>query len=107
MRYDDGACFCVPKQLGEAPDDDARGCRTATFKRLAPNVDVEGFQAHLRSEATFSGLDPERRQSVMRSEALRESRAPLRMVVALKVRAAKRGGRLAHATSPTRDQVLT
>ena len=65
-----------------------RGCLksiTTAFKRLARNGDVEGLRAYLRSDAfmaTFGGLDPERRQSAMRSymtaEALCETRAPLR-----------------------------
>ena len=66
-----------------------RGCLksiTTAFKRLARNGDVEGLRAYLRSEAflaAFSGLDPERRQSAMRSyakaEALCEANAPYRL----------------------------
>ena len=52
-----------------------RGCLksiTTAFKRLARNGDVEGLRAYLRSDAflaAFSGLDPQRRQSAMRSYA--------------------------------------
>ena len=67
-----------------------RGCLksiTTAFKRLARNGDVEGLRAYLRSDAflaAFNGLDPERRQSAMRSyakaEALCEANAPYRLV---------------------------
>ena len=67
-----------------------RGCLksiTTAFKRLARNGDVDGLRAYLRSDAflaAFSGLDPERRQSAMRSyaaaEALCEAKAPHRLV---------------------------
>ena len=66
-----------------------RGCLksiTTAFKRLARNGDVEGLRTYLRSDAfsaTFSGLDPERWQSAMRSyakaEALCEANAPYRL----------------------------
>jgi len=67
-----------------------RGCLksiTAALKRLARSGDVEGFRTYVRSEAfltAFSGLDPEHRQSAMRSyttaEALCEAKAPYRLV---------------------------
>ena len=67
-----------------------RGClksMTTAFKRLARNGDVEGFRTYVRSDAflaAFSGLDPGRRQSAMRSyataEAMCEARAPHRLV---------------------------
>lgn len=67
-----------------------RGCLksiTATLNRMARDGDVEGFRAYVRSDAflaAFSGLDPERRSSVMRSYAMAETlceanaRQPLR-----------------------------
>src|SRR6185436_13635814 len=67
-----------------------RGCLksiTTAFKRLARNGDVEAFRAYLRSSAflaAFNGLDPERRQSALRSwaaaEALCEAMTPRRLV---------------------------
>jgi hypothetical protein len=55
---------------------------TMAFKRLASGGDVEGLRAYVRSEGflrAFNGLDPNRRQSAMRSyvkaEALCEDRA--------------------------------
>ena len=67
-----------------------RGCLksiTAAFRRLARAGDVEGLRAYLRSDTfshAFHGLDPERRQSVMRAhataEAMCEARAPHRLV---------------------------
>ena len=60
---------------------------TAAFRRLARAGDVEGLRAYLRSDAflhAFNGLDPERRESVMRAhaaaEAMCEARAPHRLV---------------------------
>jgi len=68
----------------------SRGCLksiTTALKRLARNGDVEGFRAYVRSNAflaAFNGLDPERRQSAMRSyaraEALCEAKAPHRLI---------------------------
>src|SRR5262245_65412090 len=56
---------------------------TMARKRLAKKGDVEGLRAYACSEAflrDFNGLDPNRRQSAMRSyvkaEALCEDRAP-------------------------------
>jgi hypothetical protein len=67
-----------------------RGCLksiTTAFRRLARAGDVEGLRAYLRSDAfshAFHGLDPERRQSVMRAhataEAMCEAKAPHRLV---------------------------
>jgi hypothetical protein len=67
-----------------------RGCLksiTAAFRRLARAGDVEGLRAYLRSDTllrAFHGLDPERRESVMRAhataEAMCEARAPHRLV---------------------------
>ena len=67
-----------------------RGCLksiTTALKRLARNGDVEAFRAYLRSDAflaAFNGLDPERRQSAMRSYARRKHcvkrMAPYRLV---------------------------
>lgn len=67
-----------------------RGCLksiTTAFKRFARNGDVEGLRAYLRSDAflaAFSGLDPRRRLSAMRShakaEALCEAKAPHRLI---------------------------
>jgi hypothetical protein len=56
-----------------------RGCLqsiTTALKRLARYGDVEGFRAYVRSDAflaAFNGLDPERRQSAMRSYAEAET----------------------------------
>ena len=56
-----------------------RGCLrviTTVLKRLARNGDVERFRAYVRSGAflaAFNGLDPERRQSTMRSYAKAET----------------------------------
>ena len=54
------------------------------LKRLARNGDVEGLRSQRRLFDAFNGLDPERRQSAMRSyaaaEALCEARAPYRLV---------------------------
>src|SRR6185295_5538729 len=68
----------------------SRGCLksiTTALKRLARKGDVEGFRAYVRSDAflaAFNGLDPERRQSAMRSyakaETLCESKAPQRLL---------------------------
>jgi len=68
----------------------SRGCLksiTTALRRLARNGDVEGFRAYVRSEAfleAFNGLDPQSRQSAMRSyataEALCEAKAPQRLV---------------------------
>jgi hypothetical protein len=62
-----------------------KGCLraiTATLMRLAKNGDVDGFSRYIRGDAflhAFNGLDPGRRQSVMRSypkaEALLEAKA--------------------------------
>jgi hypothetical protein len=55
-----------------------RGCLksiTAAFRRLARTGDVEGLGAYLRSDTflhAFNGLDPERRESVMRTHSLAE-----------------------------------
>jgi len=67
-----------------------RGCLrvlTGKLMRLARRGDVEGFRTFLRSDAfleAFIGLDPGRRQSVMRcyanAEALCESNAPRPLV---------------------------
>ena len=52
-----------------------RGCLksiSTALRRLARNGDIQGFRAYVRSDAflaTFNGLDPERRQSAMRSYA--------------------------------------
>jgi hypothetical protein len=55
---------------------------TMTFKRLASRGNAEGLRAYARSEAflrAFNGLDPNRRQSAMRSyvkaEALCEDKS--------------------------------
>jgi hypothetical protein len=63
-----------------------RGCLksiSTAFKRLARKGDIDGFRAYVCSDAfltAFNGLDPERRQSAMRSylkaEALCEAKAP-------------------------------
>jgi len=60
---------------------------TTALMRLARNGDVDGLRAYLRSETfvqAFNGLDPGRRQSVMRAhataEAMCEARAPHRLV---------------------------
>ena len=56
-----------------------RGCLQSiatALKRLTRNGDVEGFRAYVRSDAflaAFNGLDPERRQSAMRSYAKAET----------------------------------
>ena len=54
---------------------------------MARAGDVEGLRAYLRSDTflhAFNGLDPERRQSIMRThataEAICEARAPHRLV---------------------------
>ena len=72
-----------------------RGCLksiTTALKRLARNGDVEAFRAYLCSDAflaAFSGLDPQRRRSAMRSyakaEALCEANAPYRLVRAKRI----------------------
>ena len=60
---------------------------TTAFMRLARNGDVDGLRSYLRSDnflRAFNGLDPERRQSVMRThtmaEDMCEARAPRRLV---------------------------
>ena len=60
---------------------------TTALMRLARNGDVDGLRAYLRSETfvqAFNGLDPGRRQSVMRAhataEAICESKALHRLV---------------------------
>src|SRR6476619_8391484 len=60
---------------------------TTAFMRLARNGDIDGLRSYLRSDRflhAFNGLDPERRQSVMRThataEAICEARAPHRLV---------------------------
>jgi hypothetical protein len=56
-----------------------RGCLksiTTAFKRLGRAGDVEGLRAYLRSDTfllAFHGLNPERRQSVMRAHAIAET----------------------------------
>ena len=48
---------------------------TTAFMRLARNGDVDGLRSYLRSENflhAFNGLDPERRQSVMRTHSVAE-----------------------------------
>ena len=56
-----------------------RGCLKSiatALKRLARNGDVEAFRAYLCSDAflaAFSGLDPQRRRSAMRSYAKAEA----------------------------------
>ena len=67
-----------------------RGCLksiTTALRRLARSGDVESFRAYVRSDAflaTFTGLDPERRQSAMRAyaraEALCEANALHRLI---------------------------
>ena len=53
----------------------ARGCLasiSSTFKRLARRGDVVGFRRYLCGDdflKSFNGLDPDRRQSVMRAYA--------------------------------------
>ena len=74
-----------------------RGCLksiTTAFKRLARNGDVEGLRVYLRGDAfshAFHGLDPERRESVMRAhataKAMCEARAPHRLVKAKPIHA--------------------
>lgn len=49
---------------------------TMAFKRLASRGDIEGLRAYPRSEAflrAFNGLDPNRRESAMRSYAKAEA----------------------------------
>ena len=49
---------------------------TPAWKRLARKGDVEGLRAYVRSDAflrAFNGLDPNRRQSAMRSYANAEA----------------------------------
>jgi hypothetical protein len=60
---------------------------TTAFMRLARNGDVDGLRSYVRSDnflRAFNGLDPERRQSVMRThsvaEGLCEARARRRLV---------------------------
>ena len=48
---------------------------TTAFMRLARNGDVDGLRSYLRSDSflrAFNGLDPERRQSVMRTHSVAE-----------------------------------
>ena len=48
---------------------------TTAFMRLARNGDVDGLRSYLRSDnflRAFNGLDPERRQSVMRTHSIAE-----------------------------------
>jgi hypothetical protein len=48
---------------------------TTAFMRLARNGDVDGLRSYLRSDNflhAFNGLDPERRQSVMRTHSVAE-----------------------------------
>jgi hypothetical protein len=48
---------------------------STAFMRLARNGDVDGLRSYLRSDNflhAFNGLDPERRQSVMRTHSVAE-----------------------------------
>src|SRR5262245_16077402 len=70
------ACGASERPVGMTTPTGCLQVLTATLMRLARKGDVDGFRTYVRSDAflaAFNGLDPGRRQSVMRSHARAEA----------------------------------